>query len=162
MYEIITFSNTMLHFVLFHNVTCYTNSLLSHIHVNTIKVRNITCTLVATCLILRSLECTIWVSMIFGCCEYLKTYCFLYHSGLYTMQEPSCIDKITLVPIWFKMVLTQTTTQIYKDLHTLRYPLHINIKLELQFWYTYVGSWIPLLMSISSIRKSNGLMTTNV
>jgi hypothetical protein len=45
-------------FVLFHNVTCYTNSLVSRIHVNTTKVRNITCTLVATGVILRSLECT--------------------------------------------------------------------------------------------------------
>jgi hypothetical protein len=50
----------MLHFVLFHNVTCYTNSIVSHIHVNTTKLYNITCTLVATCVILRSLECTQW------------------------------------------------------------------------------------------------------
>ena len=45
-------------FVLFHNVTCYTNSIVSRIHVNTTKLHNITCTLVATCVILRSLECT--------------------------------------------------------------------------------------------------------
>jgi hypothetical protein len=45
-------------FVLNHSVTCYTNSIVSHIHVNTTKLRNITCTLVATCVILRSLECT--------------------------------------------------------------------------------------------------------
>ena len=45
-------------FVLFHNVTCYTNSLLSHIHTNTIEHPNITCTLFATSMILRSLECT--------------------------------------------------------------------------------------------------------
>jgi hypothetical protein len=44
--------------VLFHNVTCYTNSIkVSRIHVNTTKLRNITCTLVATCVILWSLEC---------------------------------------------------------------------------------------------------------
>ena len=41
-------------FVLFHNVTCYTNSTSSRIHVNTTKLRNITCTLVATAVILRS------------------------------------------------------------------------------------------------------------
>jgi len=35
-------------FVLFHDVTCYTNSIVSCIHVNTAKLRNITCTLVAT------------------------------------------------------------------------------------------------------------------
>ena len=32
----------------FHSVTCYTNSTISCIHVNTTKLRNITCTLVAT------------------------------------------------------------------------------------------------------------------
>ena len=44
-------------FMLFHNVTCYTNSIVSHIHINNTKLCNITCTLVATCVILRSLEC---------------------------------------------------------------------------------------------------------
>ena len=46
-------------FMLFHNVTCYTNSIVSCIHVNTAKLPNITCTLVAIGVILRSLEC-IW------------------------------------------------------------------------------------------------------
>ena len=44
-------------FVLFHNVTCYINSIVSCIHVNTTKLCNVTCTLVATYVILRSLEC---------------------------------------------------------------------------------------------------------
>ena len=48
----------MLHFMLFHSVTCYTNSLVSRIHINTTKLRNIMCTLVATSVILRSLECS--------------------------------------------------------------------------------------------------------
>ena len=48
----------MWHFVLFHSVTCYTNSLVSHIHVNNIKLCNITSTLVATSVTLWSLECT--------------------------------------------------------------------------------------------------------
>ena len=39
----------------FHSVTCYTNSIVSRIHVNTTKLRNIMRTLVATCVILRSL-----------------------------------------------------------------------------------------------------------
>jgi hypothetical protein len=48
----------MLHFVLFHNVTCYTRySIVSRIHVTTTKVHNITCSLVATSVILWSLEC---------------------------------------------------------------------------------------------------------
>ena len=45
-------------FVLFHKITCYTNSMVSHIPVNATKLRNISCTLVATGVILRSLECT--------------------------------------------------------------------------------------------------------
>ena len=44
-------------FVLFASVTCYTNSIVSCIHVNTTKLRNITCSLVARGVILRSLEC---------------------------------------------------------------------------------------------------------
>ena len=44
--------------VSFHDVTCYTNSLLSSIHVNIAYLLNITCILVATCMILRRLECS--------------------------------------------------------------------------------------------------------
>ena len=44
-------------FVLFHNVTCYTNYIVSRIHVDTTKNCNIVCTLVAIGVILRSLEC---------------------------------------------------------------------------------------------------------
>ena len=40
----------------FYCVTCYTSSRVSCIHVNTTKLHNITCTLVATSVILRSLE----------------------------------------------------------------------------------------------------------
>jgi hypothetical protein len=43
-----------IYFVLFHNVTCYINSIVLRIHVNTTKPRNITCTLVATGVILGS------------------------------------------------------------------------------------------------------------
>ena len=48
-------------FVLFHQDTCHTNSLLSHIHVNTTVFLNIMCTLVATSVILQSLECIRYV-----------------------------------------------------------------------------------------------------
>jgi hypothetical protein len=45
-------------FVLFRNVTRYTNSLLSRIHVNIAHLLNITCILVATCMIARRrLDC---------------------------------------------------------------------------------------------------------
>ena len=43
-------------FVLFHNVTCYPISIISCIHLNTAKLRNTTCTLVATGVILRRLD----------------------------------------------------------------------------------------------------------
>ena len=46
--------------MLFLNVTCYTSSHLSCIHVNTTKLLHITCTLVATSVILWSLECTLF------------------------------------------------------------------------------------------------------
>jgi hypothetical protein len=52
-----TKSFNMLHFVLFHSVTCYTNSPILRIHVTTTKLRNITCTLVAIAVILRNVEC---------------------------------------------------------------------------------------------------------
>ena len=41
-------------FMLFHNVTCYTYSIASRIHVNTTKLCSITCTLVATGVIIQS------------------------------------------------------------------------------------------------------------
>ena len=40
---------TMLHFVLFHNIACYNESLIARIHVNTEELRNITCTCYHTC-----------------------------------------------------------------------------------------------------------------
>ena len=54
----------MLHFVLFHSVACYINSLVLRIHVKTTKLRNIMCTLVATGVILWSLECMYLVGFI--------------------------------------------------------------------------------------------------
>ena len=43
-------------FVLFHIVICCTNSIVSRIHVNTTKLRNIPCTLVSIDAVLWSLE----------------------------------------------------------------------------------------------------------
>jgi hypothetical protein len=51
-----------LDFVLFHNVKCYTKSLLSCIHANNTYLLNIACTSVSTCVILRRLVCTTWDS----------------------------------------------------------------------------------------------------
>ena len=47
----------------FHSVTCYTNSIVSRIHVNITKRRNITCILVATGVILQNLECIMYVKV---------------------------------------------------------------------------------------------------
>jgi len=44
----------------FHSVRCYINSIVSRIHFDTTTLRNVTCTLVATSVIPRGLECT-WV-----------------------------------------------------------------------------------------------------
>ena len=30
-----------------------------------------------------------------------ECFCFLHHSGLYTMQEPSYLGKVTLVSVWY-------------------------------------------------------------
>jgi hypothetical protein len=53
-------------FVLFRNVTRYTNSLLSCIHMNIVDLLNITCTLITTCMILGRLGC-IWCLAIQSC-----------------------------------------------------------------------------------------------
>jgi hypothetical protein len=75
----------MLHLVLFHSVTCYTNSTVSCIHVNTTKLHNIICTLVATCVILRSLECT----RLSPCCPSLL------HPRIYTTSwTNSCVSHM--------------------------------------------------------------------
>jgi hypothetical protein len=44
---------------LFHNVTCYIDSTTPRIHTNTTKLRNITCTLIATGVTIQSLECNL-------------------------------------------------------------------------------------------------------
>ena len=54
--EVLVMGNT---FMLFHNDTFYTTSLIAHIHVIPKRLCNIMCTLVAICVILWSLECTI-------------------------------------------------------------------------------------------------------
>ena len=40
-----------------------------------------------------------------------------YHTGLYIIQESSCLDKSVLVLMWFRMVLTQITTWVKQDSH---------------------------------------------
>ena len=70
-------------------------------------------------------------------------FCSQYHLGLHTMQEPSYLDKIAQVSIWFRMVLAQIIIWIYEDSLILTYPPNVNIWLVLQIWYAWVGFLIP-------------------
>ena len=69
-------------FVLFHSITCYTNSIASRIHVNITKLRNITCTLVATGVILRSLKCTLSPRVRATLCSKVTEHCYEMNSIL--------------------------------------------------------------------------------
>ena len=54
------------------------------------------------------------------------------------MQE--FLSKIILVLVWFKMILTQISTQAYKDSHTLRYTHQISkFNWYIQIWNPWVG-----------------------
>jgi len=84
----------MLHFVLFHSVTCDTNSLVSCTHVNTTKLCNVTCTLVATCVILRSLECITTHSCETKLVKFTTpSFIWLRHSILRHLESPFCHMK---------------------------------------------------------------------
>ena len=52
--------------------------------------------------------------------------CFWSYLEPYIMQEPSNLDIFTLISIWFRMVLTQTTPPVDKDYLTLTYSPNIN------------------------------------
>ena len=71
-------------FALFHNVTCYTNSIVSCIQVNTTKLHNITCTLVARGVILQSLEYT---NITFSPCSFIST-----QKKITSPSKPQCVD----------------------------------------------------------------------
>ena len=63
----------------------------------------------------------------------LRTFCFQYYWGLYTMQEASYLGKIALVSIWFRMVLTQMFTKTLAPWDT-----HQKIKGGLYHAFTYI------------------------
>ena len=50
--------DVIIDYVFFRTVMCYIDSLLTCIHINTANLLNIMCTLVATCMKSRRLECT--------------------------------------------------------------------------------------------------------
>ena len=68
-------------------------------------------------------------------------FCFWDHSCLYTMQEPWWLGKIALVSIWFRIILNQILTPVYKD-------SLIFDNLGLQFWHPQVGSLIRFFILI--------------
>ena len=89
---------------------------------------------------------TIWVSIMrishvlipvgYGC------YWFQHHSNPKYMQVSSYLGQVALVSIWFRMLMTQTTTHL-EDTH----------QISIFDWYynfdtNRVSSLIPLLMSI--------------
>jgi hypothetical protein len=61
------------------------------------------------------------------------------------MQEPQYLGKITLVLIWFRMVLTQIITHVYRDSVNLDDPIKYQHSTVIRF-LCYIGSLIPLLM----------------
>jgi hypothetical protein len=90
----------VLHFVLFHIVTCYTNSIVSGMQVNTSKLHSITCTLVTTRVILRSLECKLccfssWWLYLHPCNHELIYQCRYNHGPFKTddMDTLHCLAK---------------------------------------------------------------------
>ena len=50
------------------------------------------------------------------------------------MQESSYQRKVVLISIWFRMVLTQTITWVYKDSLTLTHPPTIK---KIDWHYTF-------------------------
>ena len=79
----------------FHSVTCYTTYVVSHIHVNTTKLCYITCILVATDVILRSLECPISFRKANRCHT-----TFLYFSKLVWMFCSYCKVNLGVLMEW--------------------------------------------------------------
>ena len=98
-------------FVLFHNVRCNTNYLLSCICVNIAKLLNTTSTLVATSLILRSLECIFFElhRMYFSFLLFLgfSFFCFSFPSMYHTSTHVVHFTLHDLKPHyhWFRIIL---------------------------------------------------------
>ena len=87
----------LLHLVLFHSVTCYIDSTISCIHVNTTKLRSIMCTLVVTCVILRSLRCT----RLSPCCPSLLHPCI--YTTSWTSSAP--YTHVTVCPSYVCLLI---------------------------------------------------------
>ena len=69
------------------------------------------------------------------------------------------LGKISLVSIWFVMVITQIISRVYNDsLAALTYPPNINIWLVLQFWYPRVGALIPCIHLIYQTNTGHFLL----
>ena len=64
------------------------------------------------------------------------------------MQESSYQRKVVLISIWFRMVLTQTITWVYKDSLTLTHTHQLSKKLTGITLLIPVGSLMLLLTLI--------------
>ena len=73
-----------------------------------------------------------------------------YQLDLYTMHEPSHLDKIIIIfnTIQNGTMLTQVMIRVYKDSLISRYPPSINILSVMQFDINWLGSLMPSLMLI--------------
>ena len=78
---------------------------------------------------------------------YLAEFYVLEIIWLYTSCNNSHTwPKIALVPIWFRMILTEIISQLCKDSLTLTYPSNFKIWLALQLWYPPIGYLVPLIL----------------
>jgi hypothetical protein len=99
----------MWHFVLFHNVACCTISIVSRIHVNTTKLRNITCSLVAIGVILQSLECTLNIPISAGGGLAWVTLVFLVRVEIIWVQDPGSSPKSSQRPPTSRLKISYMT-----------------------------------------------------
>jgi hypothetical protein len=57
------------------------------------------------------------------------------HICVYIMEEPSNLDKVILVSIWFTVALIQVKYWAYEDFLILTYPTNIYVCLILRSWH---------------------------
>ena len=114
-------TTTMLHFVLFHSITCYTNSPISRTHVDATKLYNITCALVATGVILQRLKCMCW--LIWGTFQELFLNAAL--PSCYSLGHSVVIKTYTVPPNYRAHLHQQRLKEKGIGTRLLGRPLHI-------------------------------------
>jgi len=61
-------------------------------------------------------------------------------------KKPSSLRKVVPLAVWFRIVLTQMITWVYKDSLTMTYLPNINVGPVLQLWYQQVDTLTSLLI----------------